>query len=181
MSKLIKVISICGVLVFYCNISHASIVWHLNDFSFDTQEVSGSFTWDETSLSVTSFNLNTSNLAGFPSELDSTSTIARTNPVSNRITFGPTSFHINVELTDILELSTPGSSLNVLSYSAARVDTRLFSLSCSYCYTSSGDSGAFVSSVVPVPAAVWLMGTSLLGLVGFSHNRITQVNENTGT
>lgn len=82
-------------------------------------------------------------------------------------------------------LAGPGNRTEVLSFSISGVDgDSLSSYAIGYDgtgeayfaahvggYGATGDDSAFFATVVPVPAAVWLFGSGLLGLAGVARRR----------
>ena len=96
--------------------------------------------------------------------------LANFEPVTDFFTVGPWSFDLltlnndGPALTDYLTLSGTG-------YLYKDGDVEAHAADWSFTAQSTTGYSMTVTTVVPVPAAVWLFGTGLLGLVGFARRK----------
>ena len=164
----------------------ATIEWTINDGIFDDGgTVSGSLLWDTDTNNLVSWNFLVSggDTTNFPE-----STYSNTLPLN----FGADLLDVNNDPFLIFRDDTPNSfdrirdlrfsfpDLNALNTPAAiillaSVGTEVAGefglIECYNCGPRRpGLDGAYLSAV-PVPAAVWLFGSALIGLVGFSKRR----------
>jgi len=176
--------------LFFCvTSSQASLVtWTLDDVTFDDGGIAiGSFVFDANSNSVIDWNLSASGgLEGIFPEFNYTpATVQEVGVFDTRaggqsfqffvdpFALGGTSESRLLSLTTDVLLTNAGGTVTLLTQII--VGGKFWqSVECYNCtpfrFIVSG-SLSDSSSAVPVPAAVWLFGTGILGLIGFSKRR----------
>ncbi len=155
--------------------AQASIVWTLNDFSFsDGGQAAGSFTWDESTNTITQWNIRVTGAVGWAektySDLDSQ---AYAGPLrgTEAVLFGyrdnARQFRFGLASFDLLD--TPVTQLGLTPGSYVGSTGFLECLNCGP--IRSGVPGAYLSAAtVPEPGSLALVGLSL-GLVALGRKR----------
>ena len=179
-APLILALSLAGL----SNQAHAATIqWTINNGVFDDGgTVNGSFLWDTDTNDLVSWNLSVS---GGDTATFSEITYSNTLPLNvgadlldgNGDPFlifrddTPNAFDrirdLRFSFPDLNALNTPG--IIMLAINVTGVAGQFGLIECFNCSPRrQGLDGAYLSSVVPVPAAIWLFGSALVGFIGFS-------------
>ena len=160
----------------------ATIEWTINNGNFaDGGVVTGSFNWDTDLKTLTSWNFSVSggDTSDFPSPFTYSDTLANNIGQADRLFDGSrllffdsspnvfgTTRELRFGLASLSQLDIASSMLPLFGINNTGPTGLIECYNCSPIRL--GRDGAFLSaSVVPVPAAVWLFGSALIGLVGF--------------
>lgn len=159
----------------------ATVGWSLENAGFgDGGTISGSFNWDTDLNSLLSWNFTVAggNTANFPSPFTFSNTLANNVGTyvgpANVLRFYDTTLSITQPREIRLGLLDPDSldvGVAMLALDPVGATGSTGYVECFNCSPFRlGIDGAYLS-VVPVPAAVWLFGTALIGLIGFGKRR----------
>ena len=158
------------LMFFACN-ANAAVIWELNNFLFDDgTSATGSFTWNEATNVATSWDILT--IDGSRSGTQYSSTTGSFVNLGSFFFFGEVANQFRIGLADLDSLDTPSASLTLFSQNPGSTGPNGF-LECTNCGDiREGEAGAYLSvSAVPVPAAVWLFGSGLVGLIGVARRK----------
>ena len=161
----------------------ATIQWTINNGVFDDGgTVNGSFLWDTDTNDLVSWNLSVSggDTATFseitysntlPLNVGADLTDANGDPFLIFRDDSPNAYDrirdLRFAFPDLDALSTPG--IIMLATNGINVAGQFGLIECYNCDPRrEGLDGAYLSSVVPIPAAIWLFGSALVGFIGFS-------------
>jgi hypothetical protein len=167
------------VLVFTTGAQANSVTWTINNAIFDDGgTLTGGFTFDEGTNLFTDVSITTSdNSFLVEHDYSSLSLFSPLIAISNHANTSPQYFNGSFQMV-FSELLTDAGGVVALTNATREGCTAGSPFGGSRCdaFAQTGWSRMLVSgtvsvSAVPVPAAVWLFGTALMGIVGFGKRR----------
>lgn len=177
-----RILLVLFVTVFTTNIFAALIKWEVNNATFaDGGIASGSFIWDTELSTAVKWNLIVTggDTISFP-EFTWSNTIPEHffNTVDNVLLFNNHNKVFNsrrqlrLSLSDLQDLNTPSPFLQTTTGSIYAPNGMADCFFCAPVRENDLNNMPYLSAtVVPVPAAVWLFGSGLIGLVGLSRKK----------
>lgn len=148
------------------NAANASVVWQLNNFTFnDGATATGFFRWDEASNKADSWSIvvTPGTLSGYTYDPGSSATFSTASVNSVTFYVGSRQFRLGVTNLDVLD--TPSAHLALFAQNIGQVGPNGF-LECWNCSPyRTGNAGAYLAAVTP-PVNVPEPSTGALGAFG---------------
>lgn len=178
MKKLHLLAAVCALLTFFTTSSQAAIItWTLNDVVLsDNQTLTGGFDYDSDNNTFSNISITTSGDASFESmTFNQTAYIGACDQLGCRFNdSAPAVGDILLSLNWQTQLTNAGGTKGF------SLDNVFFECTTADCVSNiaQGNQVSIVSGTlssapdpVPVPAAVWLFGSGLLGLIGVARRK----------